>query len=46
MLDWLARSGRVVAPCDPADCGIRGSCKGCAVARLQSGRRYLPLMIR
>ena len=45
MLDWLARSGRVAAPCDPADCGIRGSCRGCAVARLQAGRRYLPLLI-
>jgi hypothetical protein len=45
MLDWLARSGRVAAPCDPATCGV-GSCKGCAVGRLHAGRRYLPLMIR
>ena len=46
MLDWLARSGRVAAPCDPAACEIRGSCAGCAFAPLQAGRRYLPLMVR
>lgn len=46
MLDWLARSGHVATPCDAAACGIRGSCHGCAVARLQAGRRCLPLMIR
>ena len=47
MLDWLARSGHVATPCDPAvGCGIRSSCNGCAFARLHAGRRYLPLMIR
>jgi hypothetical protein len=46
MLDWLARSGRVATPCDLAVCGIRSSCTGCAFARLQAGRRHLPLMIR
>jgi hypothetical protein len=46
MLDWLARSGHVAAPCDPATCGSRVACTGCAVGRLHAGRRYLPLMIR
>lgn len=46
MLDWLARSGRVATPCDPAACAIGGSCAGCAFAQLQAGRRYLPLTVR
>jgi len=46
MLDWLARSVHVATPCNSAACGIRGSCRGCAFARLRAGRRHLPLMIR
>ena len=46
MLDWLARSGRVATACDPANCGVRASCAGCALAPLQAGRRYLPLQVR
>jgi hypothetical protein len=46
MLDWLARSGHVTTPCAPATCGVRGSCAGCALAPLQTGRRYQPLHTR
>jgi FeoC like transcriptional regulator len=46
MLDWLARSGRATSPCDPVACGVRSSCAGCALAPLQTGRRYLPVHIR
>ena len=43
MLDWLARSGRATAACDPGACGV--ACSGCAFARLRSGRRP-PLLSR